>query len=567
MVASLVSVLGLSAILVSRINRQSHESLTDSTAAGLHAQSALRLGLLKIEEDPNWRFNRSGSDWAVDIPIGNGTYSLQAVDPSDNDISDAPADPIVLIGTGRQGQAVRRTQITLAPLYRGYDCLEAGIHAADDVKLKDAYANVDGLISANDDVRSDSTWLTADVEAVDVISLSHVSGTTDDNADPRTVPDRDTVLQFYLDNGTVIDGDSLPKQFPGILRNGSFEDGDREWAAKGCTIGPESTVVASGTTALAVTGRDDKTDGVVQDITSLLLSGRSMYFSASVGSKDPSAKFYAHVVVSSTDQTQEFTLGAFDAEDGRTWIQIDGFLTPWWTGTLTSAVLVIDTSPSALYGAFYSDSDAYIGDFYVDEVALRETTRVRNIDQALLSPTSNPFGETNPDGIYILDMNGKRVVIRNTRICGTLVLIDPDTTSEIGDGCPIVMSPANAALPALIVADASVYINPSDRGLSESALDLNLNPPGTAHKTIGSDDELDDVFASGIDGLIYSTDNILFRNANTINGCVISAKDVNIKGRLSMTYDSQYYRNPPPGFNGPEQIRILLGSARRTVDP
>ena len=139
MVASLVSVLGLSAILVSRINRQSHESLADVASANLHAQSALRLGLLRIEEDPNWRFNRSGSEWAVDVPVGNGTYSLSVVDPSDNDLSDAAADPVVLIGTGRQGNAIRKHQITLAPLYRGYDCLQSAVHAADDVIFDDAY--------------------------------------------------------------------------------------------------------------------------------------------------------------------------------------------------------------------------------------------------------------------------------------------------------------------------------------------------------------------------------------------------------------------------------------------
>ena len=43
-------------------------------------------------------------------------------------------------------------------------------------------------------------------------------------------------------------------------------------------------------------------------------------------------------------------------------------------------------------------------------------------------------------------------------------------------------------------------------------------------------------------------------------------KDVFINEAFSITWDNRFYRNPPPGFSGPEQIRLLLGSAKRVTD-
>ncbi|MEO1980696.1 MAG: hypothetical protein ABGZ23_30490 [Fuerstiella sp.] len=46
----------------------------------------------------------------------------------------------------------------------------------------------------------------------------------------------------------------------------------------------------------------------------------------------------------------------------------------------------------------------------------------------------------------------------------------------------------------------------------------------------------------------------------------MSHNDVEIRDTFNLKYDSRYYRNPPPGFSGPEEIRLLLGSARRVTE-
>ncbi len=106
MVSAMVSILGMSAVLVGRINSRAHNGLADSTVARLNAQSAMRLGMLMIENDPDWRYSNTTDDWLTDVSFGGGTFSLSVTDPSDNDLSDAPADPAVLTGIGKKGEAV-----------------------------------------------------------------------------------------------------------------------------------------------------------------------------------------------------------------------------------------------------------------------------------------------------------------------------------------------------------------------------------------------------------------------------------------------------------------------------
>lgn len=144
--------------------------------------------------------------------------------------------------------------------------------------------------------------------------------------------------------------------------------------------------------------------------------------------------------------------------------------------------------------------------------------------------------------------------------------MDPMNRSRIGDGFAISMEPAVPHFPSLIVSGGDVDIDPSNGGLVESALGVNLNPPAAPFYPIGSDDDLDDTFSSGIKGLIFSSHKLRFKTSNSIEGAVMSHGNVEISDMFDLKYDSRYYRNPPPGFSGPEEIRLLLGSARRVTE-
>ena len=43
------------------------------------------------------------------------------------------------------------------------------------------------------------------------------------------------------------------------------------------------------------------------------------------------------------------------------------------------------------------------------------------------------FGATNPEGIYVIDCQGGMIRVQYSRIVGTLVLLNPDSVSDIED--------------------------------------------------------------------------------------------------------------------------------------
>lgn len=575
LVGVIVSVLGLSAVLVGRINSRAYSGLSDMTIARMNAKSAIRLGMLEIENDPNWRFSHLSDDWFTDKPLGGGTYSLIVRDPSDDDVSDAAADPLILTGIGRSGDAVHRTQITLAPLYRGYDCLRSAIHAGDDLRFYDGQIDINHPVSANDDVSASNAYVSVNVSAGDIVSGWQFSGETEENADLRTLPDPDDVLQFYRDNGTWIDADDLPRQFASIIRNGEFERGSDFWQEENATIVADTNGAYSGQQCLKITGRSDDYSGVSQDVHSLLLSGRTYDIDIAVSARE-AITLYVHLEVEDEYGSDDHVSEPVSVTAGGEWEMASVRIQPWFNGDLSSAKLIINTSPVRnLYGGMgtydlgFDVSESMPttapADFRIDSVIVRERGSDRNIDQVLLSPQHNPFGETNARGIYVIDMKGSRLIVRNSRIHGTLVIIDPAGSTEFGDEGSLAMSAADSKLPTLIVVGSSFYINPSDRGLSETAMQVNLNPADAPWPGIGSDTDMLDAYSSGIQGMIYTSHRVRISNV-PVHGAIISDNDVYIESSFSMTYDNRFYRNPPPGFSGPEQIRILLGSARRVAE-
>jgi len=74
-------------------------------AARLNAQSALERGQSRRSVDPNWRTAYAGGTVIGSRTLGTGTISVKIVDPNDGDLTDAPEDPIRMVGTGTSGPA------------------------------------------------------------------------------------------------------------------------------------------------------------------------------------------------------------------------------------------------------------------------------------------------------------------------------------------------------------------------------------------------------------------------------------------------------------------------------
>ena len=562
--AFIISVLGLSALIIQRVQRRMSQHVADVVEARLYADAGLRMGMLWMEQDPDWRYSFSNGDWATDIPIGNGTYTLQGTDPVDGDLVDAASDPLVLVGTGRKGTAQQKVQITLVPSYRGYGCLESTMHSNGDVKPTGATVHCDQKISANSDVIAVSSAIYSDVAAVDTVSGSTYYGNTDVGIDPLTLPDPNNVFDYYLAHGTWIDRNSLPVGFLNVLKNPGLESVVEPWrpstdalANPTCTIALDTNQVHGGASSLKVSSRGSYDAGPIQDVVDIVQSG--VTYECAVWVRMTTSDIRVHLalgVTSSVEGFQSWTSGEAKIKVADGWTQLASTFTPTFTGTVTVATLKIETK----------NGDTP-NDFYIDDVVFKETGTQRTVYQKVLSPTSNPFGTTtNPQGIYLIDLANSTILIKNSRIVGTLVLIDPKTDSRIGHGGALNWEPAVPGFPALLVNNKDVTINPSNGGLVEYSNNANFNPPGTPYTGFGEDNDQDDTYPSEIKGLIYCNKRILFSGHPTVTGAVVSDANIEIGGELELTHNPTYLFNPPPGFNGPEEIRILLDSARKVPE-
>jgi len=568
--AMIVALLGLAALTAQRVQRKSQQGARAVHQARLNARTALKMGMLIIENDPDWRYNFRNGVWEANVSVqgtDGGTYTLKGTDPSDGDFTDDSRDPLVLTGTGRMGDAVQKMQITLVLEKHAFSCLEVAMHLKEDVEFKDTTVWCDQIISSNKDVKASNATVNSDVEAhLTVTGLTYKGDTTED-IDQRELPDATTVFDYYKTNGTWINKDAIPLGYANALGNPGIEDGTSPWETSDgtepgvdldCDIARDVTEAHRGDGSLKTTNREAWNAGPIQYLTDVIKNGVKYNCEVYVRMPTPSnVKVRLVLNTQSTGEGDQWHIkGETDVKDSDGWKLVHGDFTPSWTGTLNRAFLKIETKSG--YGE---------PDFYIDDAVFKQEGNERTIDRQVLSPKNNPFGPTtNPQGIYVIDLDGQKIFIRDSRIVGTLVLIEPNSGSRIGDGGALNWQPAISSFPALLVSDSEPMINPSDAGLVEAALGTNFNPPGTPYEGLGEDTDQNDTYRSTIKGLIYSVKKIHFENHPVITGVVIGDDKVEIHDELTLFRNPIHMISPPPGFGGPEETKILLGSAKKAVD-
>ena len=113
-VSMIVLVIGLSGLMVSRIEQRSASAVSDMTQARLHAVAAVEMGMFQIEDYPSsWRDRFDAGILPTDMPLGNGTLTLQVVDPVDGDLTNNETDPVLCTGIGIEGGARHKLQVTI----------------------------------------------------------------------------------------------------------------------------------------------------------------------------------------------------------------------------------------------------------------------------------------------------------------------------------------------------------------------------------------------------------------------------------------------------------------------
>jgi hypothetical protein len=207
--------------------------------------------------------------------------------------------------------------------------------------------------------------------------------------------------------------------------------------------------------------------------------------------------------------------------------------------------------------------DATAFDYYVQNGTAipYASLALGELNGVLLSPANNPFGPTNPNGIYVIDCAGNTIYVRNVRVVGTLVILNCKLDSAID--APVNLSPAVANFPALMV-KGSIAFQYGGSALSEAA-GKNYNPPGTPDDGV-SNLTTTDTYPSIIDGLTYVSGNLTLGNGNALGGPLVVGGTVTSAQNLSLRYDTTYLTNPPPGFFDPPPMKVLAGTWAQGVN-
>ncbi|HEY2413111.1 MAG TPA: hypothetical protein VGI40_12755 [Pirellulaceae bacterium] len=565
--ALIVGATGLAAIQLSRVQNATAIDGNSFIEARTIARSAIDLGMLKIRNDPYWRTNLGNGTWVNNQTLGDGTYSLSAVDPIDGDVTNGDNHPIVLKATGTVGSATYKNSVRLEVGPRIGSCLEVSMISGRDTQVNSATLTSDQTVSANNQYKANNATVNANVEAFKGIQGSTYNKTQTNKTTARDMPDATTALTYYLTNGTTINYSDLPQwSSPEVVTNTSFEVDTSGWAASGDTsvLALSTTQHKDGLYSLLVKSRHSAASTVAQSLPVNSLSNGNTYqlwipvFPSATGTASATLS-----ITSTGDGVQTFSTPAVAlAKDGSgawVWQDLKGDVTPTWTGTLTAASLYVTMSVK--------------NNYYMDKVSFTDVTypnHIYVIDKALLSPSFNPYGsqQTNAKGIYIINCSGKDVVIGRSRIVGTLVFTRPGHNSLIQG--PVIWEPAVYNFPALL-SDTDLEIGfDSSVGIDESSLNMNLNPPGTPYPFIAGveNSTLTDSYPSKITGLVYNTGQWTFSGAPSITGVVIADQNITVNANsLNLNYGNTYLNDPPPGFDvGTVTMKVVPGTWQRSVN-
>lgn len=187
-------------------------------------------------------------------------------------------------------------------------------------------------------------------------------------------------------------------------------------------------------------------------------------------------------------------------------------------------------------------------DYYLPKATL--IPYQQQIERKLISPTHNPYGPTNPDGLYKINCGGERIVIKECRIVGTLLIMNARHDSRI-EQC-INWEPARPDYPALIVNGDFEIV--SQNIIKENSINADLSLSDEA----GYGTETD-TYPNLIRGLVYTVGKLQLSSQANIEGAVISHNDMMLHKNVQIKSGINWEYQPIKGFRS-NQLAIVIGT-------
>jgi hypothetical protein len=113
--AILVSLIGLSAVAVGRVNLRVASMGSDGTDAEMLALSAVEHAAATINTDSTWRTKYTSGVKVTPIALGRGSFTWKLVDEADDSLTGGGLQPVRVWGIGTVGEASRCYSVVLAP--------------------------------------------------------------------------------------------------------------------------------------------------------------------------------------------------------------------------------------------------------------------------------------------------------------------------------------------------------------------------------------------------------------------------------------------------------------------
>lgn len=209
-VATVVSLLGISAVTAARLRARASNAGRDILDAQNYAQAALELGRLTISLDPSWRSSQTKGWWAKNVAMGRGTYSLWVYDPNGTGaLNQNTTDPVILVGTGNCGTATQQVQVQLAPTTSSpMTCLTVSATGNSTVTFTSCTVAGNQTIAWNTSVVASASTIAPVIQAVTSVSGSTYNGAKSSGNTALQVPNSSTVFGNYT--YTTVSFGSIP---------------------------------------------------------------------------------------------------------------------------------------------------------------------------------------------------------------------------------------------------------------------------------------------------------------------------------------------------------------------
>ena len=124
-----------------------------------------------------------------------------------------------------------------------------------------------------------------------------------------------------------------------------MEAGTAGWQVFGSgTLTPSTSPAHSGARALAISGRAAAWNGISQNVTARLVSGRSYTTNVWVRTQNGTPGAHATLALTSNGTTSFIALTPTTTVSPSGWTLLSGTATVSWTGTLSSATFYVETA-------------------------------------------------------------------------------------------------------------------------------------------------------------------------------------------------------------------------------